>query len=136
MGASMQVDTATSASSATSTTAKAATVDYNSFLKLLVEEMKNQDPTKPSDPTQYLGQLASFSNVEQAIQTNNKLDSLLTASSFAQADGVIGKTVTSADGMQSGKVVSVTLATGGSANVTLADGSTMTLGSGVTVRGS
>ena len=59
----------------------ATTVDYNSFLKLLVQEMKNQDPTSPTDPTQYLGQLASFSNVEQAVQTNGKLDTLLTTSS-------------------------------------------------------
>lgn len=137
----MQVSSATStstssAASASSSVASATTVDYNAFLQLLVQEMKNQDPTQPSDPTQYLGQLASFSNVEQVIQTNNKLDSLLTASSFSQADGVIGKTVTSADGTQSGQVVSVALGSGGAATATLADGSTLALGSGVTVTGS
>ena len=72
--------------------------------------MKNQDPTSPSDPTQYLSQLASFSNVEQAVQTNSKLDTMLTTSSLTQAEGVIGKTVTSGDGSVSGQVVSVALA--------------------------
>ncbi len=135
----MQVNSATSPSptsaSTTSSTAQAATVDYNSFLKLLVQEMKNQDPTSPTDPTQYLGQLASFSNVEQAIQTNSKLDTLLTTSSLTQAETVIGRTVTSADGSQSGKVVSVALASGGVATATLANGSTLTLDNTVAVSG-
>lgn len=66
--------TSTSASSA----ASATTVDYNSFLKLLVAELQNQDPTSPADPTQYMSQLASFSAVGQTVQTNTKLDTLST----------------------------------------------------------
>lgn len=134
--------TVTSTSSATSTsaaaasaTAKSATVDYNMFLKLLVEQLKNQDPTKPTDPTQYLSQLASFSNVEQSIQTNSKLDKLLTTNALSQAESVIGRTVTSADGTKSGQVVSVSLGSDGSSTATLASGATLTLGSGVTVSG-
>jgi flagellar basal-body rod modification protein FlgD len=135
----MQVSstTPTSASStaaaASAATAAATTVDYNSFLKLLVQEMKNQDPTKPSDPTQYLSQLASFSNVEQAVQTNSKLDSLLTSSSLTQAENLIGKKVSSFDGSLSGTVVSVSLASGGAATATLDTGSTLTLDSTVKV---
>ena len=126
---------ATAAAAATSTAA-ATRVDYNSFLQLLVQEMKNQDPTSPSDPTQYLSQLASFSNVEQAVQTNSKLDTLLTMSSLTQAENVIGKTVSSSDGSVSGKVASVALASGGSATATLDNGSTLALDSTVTVSGS
>jgi flagellar basal-body rod modification protein FlgD len=59
----------TSATEATSKTA----VDYQSFLRLLVAEMKNQDPTNPMDSTQYVAQLASFSQVEQSVQINSKL---------------------------------------------------------------
>lgn len=128
--------TTTTSQTATATAATAATVDYNSFLKLMIEEIKNQDPTKPSDPTQYLSQLASFSNVEQSIQTNTKLDSLLTTSSLSQAEGVIGKQVTSADQSISGKVVSVLLGSGNSATATLDNGKTLTLGTGVTVAAS
>lgn len=92
----------------TQTTATAgASVDYNSFLKLLVAQMKNQDPSEPMDATQYVAQLATFSNVEQVIQTNAKLDSLLTSAALSQADGIIGRTVTSADGKTTGVVESV-----------------------------
>lgn len=131
----MQVTSTSSATAAAATnaTAKAATVDYNSFLKLLVQEMKNQDPTNPSDPTQYLSQLASFSNVEQSIQTNSKLDTLLTTSSLTQAETILGRTVTSSDGTQSGTVLSVALGSGGVAKATLSDGSTLALDSTVTV---
>src|SRR5579875_1548845 len=100
----MQVGSATSTTSSSSSSspatssASATTVDYNSFLQLMVQELQNQDPTNPSDPTQYLSQLASFSNVEQAVNTNTKLDTLLMTSSLTQAETVIGKQVTSADG--------------------------------------
>jgi flagellar basal-body rod modification protein FlgD len=108
------------------------TVDYNAFLRLLITQLKNQDPTAPMDTGQFMAQLASFSNVEQGIQTNQKLDSLLTASSLAQADGVIGHTVTSADGSVTGVVSSVKI-TGDGPLATLGDGSTLLLGPGITV---
>ncbi len=63
--------------SAPSTAASKAKVDYDAFLQLLVAEMKNQDPTEPMDSAQFISQLASFSNVEQGIQTNDKLGQLL-----------------------------------------------------------
>jgi flagellar basal-body rod modification protein FlgD len=53
---------------------KKTTLDYNSFLKLLVAEMKNQDPTNPTDTAKYISELASFSSVEQGVNTNRKLD--------------------------------------------------------------
>src|ERR1019366_9652739 len=78
------------------------------FLQLLVAELQHQDPTSPTDPTQYMSQLASFSTVEQQVQTNSTLDALLSA----QASNIIGKTVTSADGNTTGIVVSVKLSAG------------------------
>ena len=69
------------------------TVDYNTFLQLLVAEMKNQDPTNPMDTAQYMSQFAQLSTVEQAMQTNSKLDALLSSQSLSQANGLIGKTV-------------------------------------------
>jgi len=93
--------------STTSATTSAATVDYNSFLKLLVAELKNQDPTEPMDATQYMAQLASFSNVEQVIQTNNKLDDLIQTSYLQQAGSIIGRTLTSPDGEVTGTIEEV-----------------------------
>ncbi|MEX0346145.1 MAG: flagellar hook assembly protein FlgD [Rhizobiaceae bacterium] len=89
------------------TAASAANVDYQTFLRLLVAEMRNQDPTKPMESTEYIAQLASFSNVEQNIQLNSKLDMLLSASYISQADALIGREITSPDGEVSGTVVEV-----------------------------
>ena len=108
------------------------TLDYNAFLKLLIAQMQNQDPTKPMDSTEFVAQLASFSNVEQGMKTNAKLDSILTSMALTQADGIIGHKVTSADGKISGTVVSVRITSEG-AVATLAGGKEITLGAGITI---
>jgi flagellar basal-body rod modification protein FlgD len=118
-----------SASSTTSGTSN--TLDYNNFLQLLVAQMKNQDPTNPSDPTAFVSQLASFSSVEQEVNTNSKLDALLTQTELSQGASVIGRTVTSSDGSISGKVASVQITSSGS-TATLENGETLSLGAGVT----
>ncbi len=123
---------ATRTSANTPAAASKTTVDYQSFLRLLVAEMKNQDPTKPMDSTAYMAQLASFSQVEQSVQTNTKLDNLLQSSTFSQANALIGRTVTSADGKTSGVVESVKLITGGSIAV-LKGGAEVTVGAGISI---
>jgi flagellar basal-body rod modification protein FlgD len=107
-----------------------ATVNYNQFLQLLVAELQNQDPTSPTDPTQYMSQLASFSQVEQQIDTNSKLDTMLTSNALSQAEQLIGQTITSPDGSTSGTVESVNLNSAGGTVATLTDGSTVTLTTG------
>lgn len=82
-----------------------ATVDYDSFLKLLVAQMRNQDPTSPTDSTQYFSQLASFSNVEQGLRMNDRLDALLAQGSMNQAGSLIGKTYSDAN--QTGRIEAV-----------------------------
>lgn len=47
--------------------------DMDTFLQLLTTQMQNQDPLKPTDPTDFVAQLAQFSSVEQAVQTNDRL---------------------------------------------------------------
>jgi flagellar basal-body rod modification protein FlgD len=76
----------------------------DAFMKLLVNQIKNQDPLSPSDNTQYLSQLAQFSSLEQmqslndnivglaVLQQNNALMSQLT-----QSSALIGQTVTYLD---------------------------------------
>ena len=58
-------------------TGTAATVSANDFLALLVTEMKNQDPTAQTDPTQYVNQLVQVNSLEQLIEINENLSSSL-----------------------------------------------------------
>ena len=108
-------------------------MDYDAFLTLLIAEMENQDPTNPMDASEYVAQFAAFANIEQTMQIGVKLDALLTSSALAQADAVIGHTVTSADGEISGTVVSLTIASGGEIVAKLHSGEELVLGAGVTI---
>lgn len=116
----------------TTSDAAAATVDYNGFLKLLIAQMKNQDPTKPMDSAQFMAQLASFSNVEQGIKMNSKLDSMMTSLALSQVDGIVGRTIVSADGSVVGKVMALHVVSGGAVAI-LEDGREVPLGPGVTI---
>ena len=125
----------TSKSSSSFTTTSSNSVDYNTFLQLLVAEMKNQDPTNPMDTSQYMAQFAQLSTVEQAMQTNSKLDALLSSQSLSQANGLIGKTVSFTDSTGasfSGKVVSVSINSDGSI-ATLENGTKVAVGPGLTI---
>jgi flagellar basal-body rod modification protein FlgD len=96
----------TSSSAASQASAKTS-LDYDSFLKLLIAQMKNQDPTNPMDATEQISQLATFSQVEQTIQTNSNLETLITGNALTNASSYIGKTITSADEKTTGIVASV-----------------------------
>src|SRR6202034_1698120 len=115
VSATTPVSPTPASSSVSSSSAAAATqsLSYNDFLTLLMAEMKNQDPTQPMDPSQMVSQLATVSEVGQAVQTNTTLSSLLTSSSLSQAEQLIGRTVTSADGSTSGEVASVSVGSAG-----------------------
>jgi flagellar basal-body rod modification protein FlgD len=132
----MQVTSSTAAPGLTPTPDPTATqqasLDYSSFLRLLIAQMKNQDPTKPMDSAQYIGQLASFSSVEQAVKTNAKLDALMSAFALTQSESFIGRYVMSADGSVSGQVVSVRVISDG-AVAQLDNGAELLLGPGITV---
>jgi flagellar basal-body rod modification protein FlgD len=125
--------TASTTSSTTSSNSTATpTLGYNDFLQLLLAQMQNQDPLNPTDSTEYVSQLASFSNVEQGINMNSKLDQLLVNSNISQASTMVGLTITSADGATTGVVKSVRIDSSG-ATAVLADGSQVPVGAGVTV---
>jgi flagellar basal-body rod modification protein FlgD len=132
----MQISTVTQTNttqqSSSNSDAAAASIDYDAFLRLLIAQMKNQDPTKPMDSAQFMAQLASFSNVEQGIKMNQKLDSLMTSLSLSQADGIIGRTIISEDGSVVGKVAALHIVSGGAVAI-LEDGTEVPLGPGVTI---
>jgi flagellar basal-body rod modification protein FlgD len=116
----------------TSAGEKTSTVSYDNFLKLLMTQMKNQDPTDPMKSTEYMAQLATFSQVEQTVKSNEKLDALLSSFALSQADSVIGRTISSADGTISGKVDSVMITSDG-AVAKLSNGDRILLGPGIVI---
>ncbi|EKF41587.1 flagellar basal body rod modification protein [Nitratireductor indicus C115] len=131
----MNVSSATGTSSnyQNQSTTAPQTVDYKSFLRLLVAQMKNQDPTSPMESTDYVAQLATFSQVEQTVQTNSKLDQILQASALAQASSLVGREITSADGTVTGKVSEVRLYSDGVMAI-LETGEEVPVGPGVEIR--
>jgi flagellar basal-body rod modification protein FlgD len=71
---------ATAAAPGGSTTGSAlAQLSSNSetFLRLLTTQLQNQDPMQPQDPTEFTNQLVQFTQVEQQIQSNAKLETLI-----------------------------------------------------------
>ncbi|AHB47749.1 flagellar basal body rod modification protein FlgD [Hyphomicrobium nitrativorans NL23] len=110
----------------------ASTLGYDAFLKLLVAQMQNQDPTKPMDSTEFVAQLASFSGVEQSVKINSKLDALITSIGLNQADALIGKYVSNFDGSIAGKVVAVQAFSDGTV-AELEDGRHIMLESGIKI---
>jgi flagellar basal-body rod modification protein FlgD len=66
-------------SSSGNTTAPGGVVaNESTFLTLLVAQLKNQDPLSPTDSTQFLGQLAQFSSLEQLTNINKNVGTIVT----------------------------------------------------------
>ena len=68
--------------------------DFETFLKMLTVQMQNQDPLNPVDSADYAVQLATFSGVEQQVQTNDLLrglTDLMTMSGMAQMATWVGQ---------------------------------------------
>lgn len=84
------------------------------FLKILLSQLKFQDPLKPMDNQQFLAQMAQFSALAQTSQLNTRIDSLLTIQSATQSIGLIGKTVEvqSSSGAHVGTVESLAFSSG------------------------
>jgi flagellar basal-body rod modification protein FlgD len=58
---------------------KATGMNKDDFLKLFIAQLQHQDPLNPMDGTEFIGQLAQLTQVEQAYNTNTNLQSLITA---------------------------------------------------------
>jgi len=67
----------------------------NTFLQLLVAQIKNQDPTNPTDSVQFLTQLAQFSQLEQLIGIRQELQAGASSTDTTnQNNGTTGTTGT------------------------------------------
>lgn len=84
-------------SARTSDQQAALATDFNDFLILLTTQIQNQDPLQPMDSTEFTNQLVQFSQVEQQINSNQKLDSLVNlqlANTSGLALGFVGLEIT------------------------------------------
>lgn len=103
LGTAAAASTGSSANNNTSKSASAGVKlsgDINTFLKLLVTQLKNQDPLNPTDSNQFTQQLAQYSQVEQTIQSNSNLEKLISQqdkNALSNAVNYIGKSVTTND---------------------------------------
>ena len=71
-------------------------LDRNAFLKLLITQLRNQDPLSPMDDKEFITQLAQFSTLEQTQALNGKMDII---GGYVQG---VDQTVTAAIQSQSG----------------------------------
>src|SRR6202050_3371824 len=99
--------TSTAANAATSSTSAATAAgasgaqelagNFNTFLQLLTTQLQNQDPLSPLDTNQFTEQLVEFASVEQQINENSNLQTLISlqqTSEATQAMQFLGSTVT------------------------------------------
>ena len=87
----------------------------DTFLKLLVAQMRYQDPSNPVDSSQMMAQTATFSQVEKLEQLVTQNASMLVLQESATAGALVGRTATYTDttgASKSGVVSSVRLASG------------------------
>lgn len=90
----------TPGTSSSSPTGMTSLLQPNTFLTLLVDEMKYQDPLNPTSSSSFMAQLAQLSQVEQLSSVSSSLE-------ISQAAALIGKSVTGYD--TSGKTVTGTV---------------------------
>lgn len=91
---------ATSAGLLTPTTQATSTtnsVDKDTFLQLLVAQLRYQDPTNPADTSQMMAQTAQFSALEQMQAVAEQTSQLLAAQVAFGASSLVGRTVTYPD---------------------------------------
>jgi flagellar basal-body rod modification protein FlgD len=72
-----KASTANDSTAPTATETKKNDVSKDAFLRLLVEQMKHQDPLAPQDSSQFLAQLAQFNSLDQLMSINSQLALLL-----------------------------------------------------------
>jgi flagellar basal-body rod modification protein FlgD len=83
------IDANASLNSAQSTATQQLAGNFDTFLSLLTTQLQNQDPLSPMDSTQFTQQLVAFAGVEQQINTNDNLKSLIALNMSQQASSAV-----------------------------------------------
>jgi flagellar basal-body rod modification protein FlgD len=93
------IDSVVSASATTPTAPPKdnTAIDQDTFMKLLVAQLKYQDPSNPTDPSQFLSQTAQFTEVEKLGALSTLSQQVLDATTSQSATSMVGRTVTFKD---------------------------------------
>ena len=130
-------DAVSGAAPAAYTTKASSTVDRpdqmgkDVFMKLLVAQMRYQDPGNPVDSSQMMSQTATFSQVEKLEQLVTQNASMLVLQESATAGALVGRTATYTDttgASVTGVVTSIRLASRGSEAVAVINGEKIPVG--------
>ncbi len=91
-----------------------AAIGQEDFLKILLTQLRFQDPLKPVDNQEFVAQLAQFSALEINRQQSEKVDTLLSVQANSQSIGLLGRSVevTTSSGSDAGTVLAVSFASG------------------------
>ena len=112
-------------------------IGKDDFLKLLVGQLQHQDPMQPADDTQFIGQMAQFSQLEQETNSAQSTSQIATQLGHTTALSLIGRTVTytdDADQSQTGAVSQVDVGSDGNATLTVGGKTGVALGSVTEIR--
>lgn len=98
-------------------------MDKDMFLKLLVTQLKYQDPSNPSDPSAFMAQTAQFSMVEKISEVATAQQQMVSAQLMSSATNMVGRTVTytGADGMSKTGIVTSATISGSNPTVKVGD---------------
>src|SRR3954468_14262258 len=114
---------ATTATTASSSKKADQVLGKDDFLKLMVAQMKNQDPMNPSDDKDNIAQMAQFSSLEQITNLATATQKLADSMQMTQTLGLIGHPVSykAADGTMTSGTVSAVDVAGGTPSLTVGD---------------
>jgi flagellar basal-body rod modification protein FlgD len=114
-----------------SSSTSATGFDKDTFMKLLVAQLKYQNPDQPTDSGAYMQQMAMFAQVEKMGQMLDAQNAAAAVQTRISAEGVVGMQVTGSDAdaaLHTGVVTGVVFGSG-DPSLTLADGTTLALSS-------
>jgi flagellar basal-body rod modification protein FlgD len=94
-----------------STTAPAASLGLQDFMRILLTQLTYQDPLKPMDNQAFMAQMAQFTSLEQSQRLNDKVQQLMENQAALQSVGLIGRTleISTASGPTTGTVSGLSL---------------------------
>src|SRR5579863_2208167 len=134
--------TSTTASGTAATGMQSLAGNFDTFLQLLTTQLQNQDPLDPLDTNQFTQQLVEFASVEQQVNMNTNLQTLISLQQTTEATSALqflgstvtakGNTATLSNATNSPAKWNITAAAPATANITITNANGQTAFTGTT----